>query len=154
MREPDGRIANAFCQHNGEKVVWKDLAQFDHRHTRDPEGLYRYCLSVVEHLLALGFEGFRCDAAYQVPAQLLAPAHPRREGRHHPHACFVAETLGCSADQTRDTARAGFDYVFNSSKWWDLQDWWLIEQYNLIRETTPLDQLPGKPRHARGSARK
>ena len=46
VREPDGRIANSFCQHNGEKVVWKDLAQFDHRHTRDLEGLYRYSLNV------------------------------------------------------------------------------------------------------------
>ena len=31
------------------------------------EGLYRYCLRVVEHLLDLGFDGFRCDAAYQMP---------------------------------------------------------------------------------------
>src|SRR6266542_991334 len=69
LREPDGRVANAFCQHNGEKVVWKDLAQFDHQHTRDPEGLYRYSIKVVEHLLGLGFEGFRCDAAYQVPRE-------------------------------------------------------------------------------------
>jgi len=67
VREHDGRIANASCQHNGEQVVWSDLAQFDHPHTRDPEGLYRYCVRVVEHLLALGFDGFRCDAAYQIP---------------------------------------------------------------------------------------
>ena len=47
VREPDGRVANAWCQHGTEKLVWLDLAQFDHQHTRDPEGLYRYCLSVV-----------------------------------------------------------------------------------------------------------
>ena len=95
------------------------------RHTRDPEGLYRYCLSVVEHLLALGFEGFRCDAAYQVPRNFWHRLIGDIKGRH-PQTCFVAETLGCSADQTRETARAGFDYVFNSSKWWNFQDWWLI----------------------------
>jgi starch synthase (maltosyl-transferring) len=121
IREHDGRIANSSCQHNGEKVVWHDLAQFDHQHTRDPEGLYRYCLSVVEHLLALGFEGFRCDAAYQVPCNFWHRLIHDIKARH-PHTCFVAETLGCSADQTRDTARAGFDYVFNSSKWWNLND--------------------------------
>src|SRR5260221_8780363 len=60
----------------------------------------------------------------------------------HPQACFVAETLGCTADQTRDTARAGFDYVFNSSKWWDFHGWWLIEQYNLIRESAPSISFP------------
>src|SRR5260221_7331495 len=42
VREPDGRVANAFCTHNQQKVVWKDLAQFDHNHTSDPEGLYQY----------------------------------------------------------------------------------------------------------------
>src|SRR6476646_7966430 len=53
VRHADGQVANSCCHHNGEKVVWEDLAQFDHRHTRDPEGLFRYCLGVVTHLLAL-----------------------------------------------------------------------------------------------------
>lgn len=133
VREPGGRIAHSSCQHEGKTVVWKDLAQFDHQHTQDAEGLYRYCLSVVENLASLGFAGFRCDAAYQVPQ----PFWRRLIGdvkKRHPEACFVAETLGCNADQTRDTAAAGFDYVFNSSKWWDFQGWWLLEQYNLVRE--------------------
>ncbi len=141
VRDPGGRIANAWCQHNDERVVWKDLAQFDHRHTRDPEGLYRYCFGVVEHLLALGFEGFRCDAAYQVPPQFWRRLI-RETKAQHPHTRFVAETLGCSADETRETARAGFDYVFNSSKWWNFSDWWLIEQYNLVRETTQSISFP------------
>src|SRR5207249_3140323 len=68
-RDADGKIVNSSCHHNGEKVVWQDLAQFDHEHTRDPEGLYGLCLKVVEHLLAHGFDGFRCDAAYLVPPQ-------------------------------------------------------------------------------------
>jgi starch synthase (maltosyl-transferring) len=122
-------------------VVWGDLAQFDHRHTRDAEGLYRYCVGVVEHLLGLGFEGFRCDAAYQVPRSFWHRLIREVKSRHH-GTCFVAETLGCSADQTLDTARAGFDYVFNSSKWWDFQGWWLIEQYDLIREATRSISFP------------
>jgi starch synthase (maltosyl-transferring) len=134
VRTTDGRVANSCCQHNGETVVWSDLAQFDHRNTRDPEGLYRYCLSVVEHLISLGFEGLRCDAAYQVPRafwrRLIADTKAR-----HPGVVFLAETLGCTADQTKETAQAGFHYVFNSSKWWNLDGWWLIEQYNLIRES-------------------
>jgi starch synthase (maltosyl-transferring) len=136
QREPDGRIAFASCQHGAERVVWSDLAQFDHEGTHDKEGLYRYCLRVVEHLIALGFEGFRCDAAYQVPQPFWKRLIHEVKSRH-PQACFAAETLGCSVDQTRDTAQAGFDYVFNSSKWWDMHGWWLIEQYNLIRETAP-----------------
>jgi len=134
VRNPDGTIANSECQHQDERVVWKDLAQFDHQHTKDPEGLYGYGRRVVEHLLGLGFDGFRCDAAYQVPApfwnRLICDSKSRQ-----PQACFSAETLGCTADQTRETAAAGFDYIFNSSKWGDFQGWWLMAQYNLLRET-------------------
>ena len=140
-RGPDGRVANAACEHNGERVVWQDLAQFDHEHTRDPEGLYRYCLRVVEHLLGLGFDGFRCDAAYQVPQHVWRRLIHEIKARGQ-HTVFVAETLGCTADQTKETARAGFDFVFNSSKWWNFNDWWLIEQYNLIRETAPSIGFP------------
>jgi starch synthase (maltosyl-transferring) len=141
VRDGDGRIKNPSCQHNGETVVWRDLAQFDHRHTRDPEGLYGFCLRVVEHLAGLGFEGFRCDAAYQIPTdfwrRLLRDARAR-----HPRLCFVAETLGCVAEETKETARAGFDFVFNSSKWWNFRDGWLLEGYNLVRETAPSISFP------------
>jgi starch synthase (maltosyl-transferring) len=140
-RERDGRIAKAFCLHQRKKVVWKDLAQFDHRHNRDPEGLYRHCLRIVEYLLGLGFQGFRCDAAYQVPRSFWHRLTQEIKSRH-PHAIFVAETLGCTADQTKDTARAGFGYVFNSSKYWNFNDWWLIEQYNLVRETVASISFP------------
>jgi starch synthase (maltosyl-transferring) len=140
-REPDGRLMHPSCEQERKKVVWKDLALFDHRRPRDPEGLYRYCLRVVEHLLALGFEGFRCDAAYQIPRPFWRRLISETQSRH-PHTCFVAETLGCTADQTKETARAGFDYVFNSAKYWNFHDWWLMEQYNLVRETAASISFP------------
>ena len=61
------RIAHPFCLHDGEKIVWRDLARFDHSRTRDPEGLFQYCKKIVEYLIGLGFTGLRCDAAYQIP---------------------------------------------------------------------------------------
>ena len=67
-RGSDGQIEHPSCTDHGETVVWGDLSQFDHQGTRDPEGLYQYCRRVVEHLAGLGFEGLRCDAAYQIPA--------------------------------------------------------------------------------------
>lgn len=135
-RNPDGTIASPSCHHGDEVVVWRDLAKFDHHRTSDSEGLFRFCAKVADHLLELGFDGFRCDAAYQLPANVWQRLIDDIKARH-PRTVFAAETLGCTLDQTRDTARAGFDYVFNSSKWWDFQGWWLIEQYNLIRETAP-----------------
>jgi len=133
VRGRDGKIINPSCEHEKKRVVWKDLAQFDYNHSKDGEGLYQYCFRVTEHLLSLGFEGFRCDAAYQVPKQFWRRLiHDIRS--RHPHTVFLAETLGCSAEQTKETAKAGFDFVFNSSKYWNFHDWWLIEQYNLVRE--------------------
>ena len=132
----NGRIANPFCMHDGQKVVWNDLAQFDHHHSSDPEGFYRYCRDIVGYLLDLGFKGFRCDAAYQIPAgfwrRLIGEVK-----QIQPDAVFVAETLGCSPEQTRQTAQAGFDAVFNSSKWWDFDSPWLMEQYHLTRDVAP-----------------
>ncbi len=141
VRDQHGHVLNASCQHGSETVVWKDLAQLDFNHTRDPEGLFHYAVRVVEHLIGLGFDGFRCDAAYQVPRHFWHRLI-REVRKRHPHTKFAAETLGCTLDQTRETARAGFDFVFNSSKWWDFNGWWLIEQYNLIRETAPSISFP------------
>jgi starch synthase (maltosyl-transferring) len=131
--QEDGKIAHPFCLQDKKKVVWQDLAQFDHKTSRDPEGLYQYLLQVVEHLVDLGIKGFRCDAAYQVPASFWRRLISETKSRH-PEIVFLAETLGCSPFETAQTAQAGFEYIFNSSKWWDFSSPWLIDQYNLTRE--------------------
>lgn len=141
FREHDGSIAHPFCMENGHKVVWQDLARFDHRNTPDREGLYRYLKSVVDFLLDLGFRGFRCDAAYQIPGDLWHRLINEVRGQYD-DVVFAAETLGCTADATKATANAGFDYVFNSSKWWDFESPWLLEQYHLVRETVRSISFP------------
>ena len=131
--DSDGAVIHPSCEQDGNTVVWVDLAQFDHHGTADPEGLYRYCLEVVRHLLGLGFEGFRCDAAYGVPAELWRRLIADTKN-DLPDAVFVAETLGCSPWETIATAGAGFDFVFNSAKWWDFRSHWLLEQRKLTGE--------------------
>ncbi|MFN2505039.1 MAG: alpha-amylase family glycosyl hydrolase [Acidimicrobiales bacterium] len=139
--EPDGSITHPACVNGNGRVVWEDLAQFDHRHSPDAAGLARYCTEVAEYLLSLGFDGFRCDAAYQMPqsvwCRLIGEVKAKR-----PEVLFVAETLGCSPEQTRSTAAAGFDWIFNSSKWWDFQSPWLMEQYQLMRDIAPSIGFP------------
>ena len=139
----DGKgVANAFCvEADGNKVVWRDLAQFDHAGSRDTDGLLRYCGDVVEYLVGLGFTGFRCDAAYQIPGRFWRRLI-RRIRAAHPEVTFVAETLGCSPEQTRDTAAAGFDWIFNSAKWWDYESPWLLEQHELTRQIAPSIGFP------------
>jgi len=135
-----GRIAHPHCTHDGQRVIWKDLAVFDH-YSSESEELYRHCRSVVDYLEGLGFRGFRCDAAYQIPEAFWRRLIDETR-RTRPDTVFVAETLGCSPEQTRQTAQAGFDYIFNSSKWWDFSSPWLMEQYHLTRETAPSISFP------------
>lgn len=131
-----GKIAHPFAMENGRKRVWGDLAKYDHKNTKDKEGLYRFFFRIVKFLIGLGFHGFRCDAAYQVPRSLWERLIRETKAKY-PDTLFFAETLGCTSDQTRRTASAGFDYIFNSSKWWDFKKPWLLEQYNLTRDTAP-----------------
>lgn len=139
--ESEGHVAHPFCDEDGKKVVWKDLAKFDHKDSKDKEGLFQYFLNILKFLLELGFEGFRCDAAYQVPKSMWERLIKEIK-REHPGVVFFAETLGCPSDQTRRTASAGFDYIFNSSKWWDFQSPWLMAQYVLTREAVPSVSFP------------
>ncbi len=146
--EAGGKVAHPFAFEDGKKVVWKDLAKFDHGDTKDKkkgakgrEDLFMFFKSVVENLIEMGFEAFRCDAAYQVPNRFWERLI-RETKQKHPHVLFLAETLGCPPDLTRKTAGAGFDYIFNSSKWWDMKGHWLIEQYSLTREISPSISFP------------
>ena len=137
----DGQIVYASCTDGEKKVVWKDLAQFDHKQTRDKEGLFIFARRVVEFLIGLGFKGFRCDAAYQVPHSFWKRLITETRGEHA-GILFLAETLGCAPDLTVQTARAGFDYIFNSAKWWDFRSLWLLEQYALTRAETNSISFP------------
>jgi starch synthase (maltosyl-transferring) len=136
-----GRVAHPFCDENGKRVVWKDLAKFDHKKTRDKEGQFQFFLDMVKFLVELGFKGFRCDAAYQIPRSLWKRLI-RATKKMYPHVLFFAETLGCPTEQTGKTAGAGFDYIFNSSKWWDFDSNWLMEQYVLTRDIAPSVSFP------------
>lgn len=129
----DGHLAHPGCDDHGRRIVWRDLAQFRHRGPAAGD-IEAYADRVIEHLAGLGFKGFRCDAAYQIPLDAWRRCIERARARH-PGVIFAAETLGCPADLTRECARCGFDWVFNSSKWWDFHSPWLMEQYDLIRET-------------------
>jgi len=139
--EEKGKVAHPYANEDGKKVVWGDLARFDHKHTCDKEDLYSFFFKIVKYLIDLGFHGFRCDAAYQLPGSLWERLIMDTK-KINPDILFFAETLGCTPDQTRKAAQAGFDYIFNSSKWWDFTDPWLLEQFNLTRETAPSVSFP------------
>ena len=143
-RDPDGELRSPRAVDPLDPrrfTVWGDLAEIDHDQPSTRAALVAYWSDLVEHHLRLGFKGFRCDAAYQVPVEVWRPliAHARTVD---PDCRFFAETLGCTPEQVLGLEQAGFDYLFNSSKWWDFRAPWLLEQYDLYRQIAPTIAFP------------
>jgi starch synthase (maltosyl-transferring) len=95
----------------------------------------------IAHLQDLGITGFRCEMAYRTPPQIWSNLiHIAKE--RDPSCRFIAETLGRSMDDTKATAAAGFDFLFNSFAWWDLRAPWALEQYEALRTIAPTIAFP------------
>ncbi|MCB1195368.1 alpha-amylase [bacterium] len=138
----NGKIKNP-CAKDGDRVVavWGDLAEIDNLKSPDRDNLWQFWLKVTDYLLDLGFNGFRCDAAYQVPAELwrfIIPHVKQRRGQ----TLFFGETLGCDPEDTMELIDAGFDVIFNSSKYWDFTEPWCMEQYHMTRTLVPSISFP------------
>ncbi len=128
LKDDAGKVKNPGAMHDGKMVLWGDLAEIDNAASKDIDNLYEFWSKLVIHYLDLGFDGFRCDAAYQVPSKLWKFLTGRAKAKH-PHTLFIAESLGCTIEDAIILAESGFDYTFNSSKYWDYNEPWLIKQY-------------------------
>lgn len=117
----NGRIVHPGAKDGRRRITWGDLAQLDHRRRKETADLRTYLEHVVRHYTWMGFDGFRCDAAYQVPTHLWKTLIKAARSQNR-NVVFMGETLGCSWKQTLRVARAGFAYVFNGFRWWSLQD--------------------------------
>lgn len=143
-KDEHGRIKHPSCIDPADATrvtVWGDLAELAYWPPPDPEGLLSYWEAVVSYYLRLGFEGFRADAAYKIPGWfwkgVIAGARA-----HNPEVMFFAETLGCRLEECEQLREAGFDFLYNSSKWWDFQADWCLEQYNRFRHLAPSVSFP------------
>ena len=131
VRDAHGGIQHPFAvdpQNTNKRTVWKDLAEIDNRGSSDRKDLWDYWARLIETYLAVGFEGFRCDAAHQIPVELWQFLIDKVR-RVHPHVVFWAENLGGTVEQTRELRDAGFQFFCNSSKWWNFQDSWCLDQH-------------------------
>ncbi len=126
MKESDGSIMHPAAVDPDDpsiRTVWGDLAELDYHTPSARDELTRIWGAYVAHLQGLGVAGFRCDAAYKVPPETWRVLIGEAKGRD-PACLFAAETLGCTFEEARATAGAGFDYLFNSFAWWDLKKPW------------------------------
>ena len=143
-RDTAGRVVSpsAVDPDDARRVtVWGDLAEVDNATSPDREALWAFWERLVEAALDLGFSGFRCDAAYKVPTSLWRRLVTRARARA-PGTVFVAETLGCAAESVEALATAGFDYFYNSSKWWDGVARWCLDQHESFRRIAPSIAFP------------
>lgn len=134
-RDHQGGLVSPGAWENGGWVSWGDLAQLDNISSPDKESLWAYWEDLIVFYTKLGFDGFRADAAYQIPSALWQRLIQRGRGLN-PEALFLAESLGCTPEQSIELSRAGFDYLFNSAKWWDFTQPWFIDQHNAISVPT------------------
>ena len=143
-RDESGEVLSPFAIDPADarrKTVWGDLAELDYEGTSDPGGLAAFVDSIVDACLEVGFEGFRCDAAYKVPAATWERVMGRARARR-PEALFLAENLGCRPAEMDALEGAGFDLVMNSSKYWAFDAPWALEQHADWQRIAPSVSFP------------
>lgn len=143
MHEPDGSLHSPFAvdPDDGHKTIWGDLAEIDYSDRPERAALISYFADYIRHYTRMGVRGFRCDAAYKVPKQvwraLISAGRQQRDD-----LVFAAENLGASEEEVKAMRGAGFDYLFNSSKYWDFRQRWLLDQYEMFRSIAPSISFP------------
>ncbi|PKL42032.1 MAG: alpha-amylase [Candidatus Riflebacteria bacterium HGW-Riflebacteria-1] len=130
-RDEHGKIIQPGAMHDGKWVAWGDLAEIDNFHSQDRENLWLFWWKMMSHHLEMGVDGFRCDMAYQVPGDLWKYLMEKSRTQK-PGCLFLAESLGCDFKQVQILAGMGFDYLFNSIKYWDFNEPWAMEQYEKL----------------------
>ncbi len=143
-RDPTGALVHpsAIDPADARRVtVWGDLADVDNAGSPDRPALWAYWAELVRELVALGIRGFRCDAAYHVPTELWR--HLIAAARAvHPDVLFLAETLGCTTEQVLQFRGVGFNYLFNSAKWWNYDAPWCLRQHSDYASIAPSVGFP------------
>jgi starch synthase (maltosyl-transferring) len=122
-------------------TIWGDLAELDSGNSPKKTEIQDYWKKLLQFYLDMGVDGFRCDAAYQVPSEMwrILINYVKEKA---PKTIFLAETLGCTLKQCELLSDAGFDYIHSSSKWWDFTQSWAIEQYEEFRHLAPSVSFP------------
>jgi len=143
-RNPDGSIKSPWAIDPADArrvTVWGDLAEIDYGNHTVQREILTYWQDLVKFYIGLGFKGYRCDAAYKIPSDLWSLLIKGAKSLC-PQISFFAETLGCRLREVEALAHSGFDYLFNSSKWWDFHQEWLLKQYEGFRQIAPSISFP------------
>ncbi|MEA2779204.1 MAG: hypothetical protein QOK29_748 [Rhodospirillaceae bacterium] len=136
---PDGALLNPGApdaQDSSRWVIWQDMAALAYEDPAVRGELTEYWARYLRHYKGLGFEGFVCKSADRVPAEVWRTLIDGLRTQET-ESCFVADALGAPPEQVEGLAGIGFDYLFNSAKWWDFRSDWLLEQHERLRHIAP-----------------
>ena len=125
----NSRIKTPTGRDIGKTLIWHDSAQLDY--TNIQSGLWDYMLDVCKFYIQLGFRGFRCDAADQINLAFWMWL-VREIKKIDEDILFIGEAYLCPENTRIGLAYAGFDYLYNSSKWWDYKSEWLLAEQELF----------------------
>jgi len=119
---------------SGKLVTWGDCARFNYADREN--GLWQYIEELCRYYLDLGFKGFRCDVAHHVPdyywRQLIGKLRV-----DYPDVLFIGEAFLAASEEILGLADAGFNYIFNSARWWDYSSDWYFEHNESLRIMIP-----------------
>lgn len=120
--------------------IWGDLAElrFEEPYLQE---ILTFFKKYLQFCIQLGVDGFRCDAAYQVEGSIWKELIDYAK-KQNPTLIFWAETLGANHAQNLSLQNSGFDFLTNSSKYWDYTSPWCLEQYNEYRKIAPSISFP------------
>ncbi len=122
--------------------MWTDLAEIDYAPRPERAAIVAYFAEVVRHYARLGIRRLPLRCGLQGPGRRVGGADRRRRARSTRALLFAAETLGAPLEAVLALRPAGFDYLFNSAKWWDFRAPWLLEQYERFRRIAPSIAFP------------
>jgi len=120
--------------------AWADVVLLNYTDPATRDELLEFWARVIRHYLGLGFGGFVAKSAHLVPPDLWQAllASPYGDA----DALFIADTVGAPVEASEALAGAGFDYLFNSVRWWDFHAGWALEQQARLRRVAPTIAFP------------
>ncbi|MBE7619422.1 DUF3416 domain-containing protein [Komagataeibacter sp. FXV2] len=90
--------------------------------------IHRYWATVLHSLLEAGVAGFRCDAPWDVPPEMLRDII-RSSHAITPACRWIAWTAGLPPDMVRQVALSGVNMVSSSLAWWNRRDPWFEAEW-------------------------
>ena len=139
--DSNGEIVHPGAMEGEKWKEWGDLAEVDNQDSPDKENLWEFWWQMMSYYIKLGVDGFRCDMAYQIPSDLWKNLIKKSRDLK-PGCLFLAESLGCDFKQVESLAKLGFDYLFNSIKYWDFNEPWGMKQYETTNKMAKTISFP------------